>query len=1004
MAKKVQKKRALTLGMATGSAEGVVNRTPKTAGRLEDVNCSLNEFKAWCESTFPGCEIDRGDNTVHMSHGEASALMDKYDWSIEADGFSHEQEESLKAMAKGTRTASAPSIPEPGAIDPHANEAGFSADGDLAVVEPGGEMEPGAPVSDASNLPAPDMGEGGNSQSIPVKTAQSDPVVAQFEKAKQTESTTGDPDGVEQSKAFDMAMQAGWDWEGDQEFLTYALKATPAEVIEKGLECYLKSPKQARTASSLDFGALHKGVNWHITLDGEKTSVQNGDTEQWYILSTDQLGFNPWNASAEEIIDVVVAKGRKAKQASQPASNLPAPNMGEGSQSDHFSTPPVDPGAAVTEGTSSDKSLTAPDSASIPQAAVAPSSSIGSGGDPDLDHGNQADFPGVTSPVTYDTLSPTVLNAHLDDPHAFQVSPRLAAMHQRMQGKKKADADWQSKRDHSERQAYAWDAGYTAAKEGKALPIAKLAYQKTDIGMMKEFEQGFSDRIAEQKTALDWHNAQDEIQEPGLIAMATHAGKAVVVRVYPITLDNWAYSITDDDGGEIKYDDGFEYDGKAKLAVESFLEGNQLEAKLAQSTQSSDYKGKPLEIKYVGFQMEVTWGGQPIGRFDALKNDSDVERAQGFVDMLVEAGKVQASVGASRPPSGESIDGTGGPEAKMADVDEVKMGEMADEKKEGEGKLFTKADLQAKQASGGDILNMGKGHKVKLAPEDYGKYLTAAGHSKEAVDEATKDYYENYYGNYGKELVKDIALKPMSKSSKTAAKIDKIWVVTKPTEHSELVDIFFDTDFEGFIRQARGGLREEDLYGVYDDEAEAEGIAKGLLAGPRQAKKAQAAPEFENLLQQLDQLVKDGKLDEADKMLEDLKALLKSRTGKVAVNEGTIPPTGAEMFGDTHAVKPTQPAARQLARAFSITGTAQAGDRNEVEVQYDTALHDSCSELQMKHHIKSFIQRVGEEMSKHWGVIADIQIHALDSKKGSAVATFRTVKGNSPFVPKVQGV
>lgn len=81
------------------------------------------------------------------------------------------------------------------------------------------------------------------------KLAQThDDVVAQFEKAIQEETSTEHGSIVEWNKAFDMAEKAGWDWEQDSEFTQYALKATPAEILAKGLEHY--QAQAGKTAKS----------------------------------------------------------------------------------------------------------------------------------------------------------------------------------------------------------------------------------------------------------------------------------------------------------------------------------------------------------------------------------------------------------------------------------------------------------------------------------------------------------------------------------------------------------------------------------------------------------------------------------------------------------------------------------------------------------------------------------------------------------------------------------
>jgi len=59
---------------------------------------------------------------------------------------------------------------------------------------------------------------------------------------------------------------------------------------------------------------------------------------------------------------------------------------------------------------------------------------------------------------------------------------------------------------------------------------------------------------------------------------------------------------------------------------------------------------------------------------------------------------------------------------------------------------------------------------------------------------------------------------------------DTFFVVTTPTPVSELADICFETNFEGFFIQVLGGLKISDIHGIYNDEDEAEKIAKALLA------------------------------------------------------------------------------------------------------------------------------------------------------------------------------
>lgn len=55
------------------------------------------------------------------------------------------------------------------------------------------------------------------------------------------------------------------------------------------------------------------------------------------------------------------------------------------------------------------------------------------------------------------------------------------------------------------------------------------------------------------------------------------------------------------------------------------------------------------------------------------------------------------------------------------------------------------------------------------------------------------------------------------------------WVVTNPTEHSTHKDIVFKTDLKGLILQAGGGLREKDIFGLYDNKTIADRKGYKLL-------------------------------------------------------------------------------------------------------------------------------------------------------------------------------
>lgn len=60
-------------------------------------------------------------------------------------------------------------------------------------------------------------------------------------------------------------------------------------------------------------------------------------------------------------------------------------------------------------------------------------------------------------------------------------------------------------------------------------------------------------------------------------------------------------------------------------------------------------------------------------------------------------------------------------------------------------------------------------------------------------------------------------------------KLENIWVITKPTPNSEMVDICFETDMPGLWLQFAGGLRADEIIGLYTERQEAEKVAMKLL-------------------------------------------------------------------------------------------------------------------------------------------------------------------------------
>lgn len=56
-----------------------------------------------------------------------------------------------------------------------------------------------------------------------------------------------------------------------------------------------------------------------------------------------------------------------------------------------------------------------------------------------------------------------------------------------------------------------------------------------------------------------------------------------------------------------------------------------------------------------------------------------------------------------------------------------------------------------------------------------------------------------------------------------------VWMVTKPTEYSELVDICFDIKVERIGYQFIGGLKPEEVVSIHTEEASAKREARALL-------------------------------------------------------------------------------------------------------------------------------------------------------------------------------
>ncbi len=61
--------------------------------------------------------------------------------------------------------------------------------------------------------------------------------------------------------------------------------------------------------------------------------------------------------------------------------------------------------------------------------------------------------------------------------------------------------------------------------------------------------------------------------------------------------------------------------------------------------------------------------------------------------------------------------------------------------------------------------------------------------------------------------------------------VKSFWVVTLPnTRSAEVIDICFKADVAGMMRQVLGGLREDQVVGVFVDEVRAKALARKILS------------------------------------------------------------------------------------------------------------------------------------------------------------------------------
>jgi hypothetical protein len=67
----------------------------------------------------------------------------------------------------------------------------------------------------------------------------------------------------------------------------------------------------------------------------------------------------------------------------------------------------------------------------------------------------------------------------------------------------------------------------------------------------------------------------------------------------------------------------------------------------------------------------------------------------------------------------------------------------------------------------------------------------------------------------------------------TVDEVGKFWVVMKPDHDSTIGDILFDTTVYGFIIQHQGGLKQDEIYGLYTDSGKARAKAESLLSNGR---------------------------------------------------------------------------------------------------------------------------------------------------------------------------
>jgi hypothetical protein len=84
-----------------------------------------------------------------------------------------------------------------------------------------------------------------------------------------------------------------------------------------------------------------------------------------------------------------------------------------------------------------------------------------------------------------------------------------------------------------------------------------------------------------------------------------------------------------------------------------------------------------------------------------------------------------------------------------------------------------------------------------------------------------------------KESIKESADQPVKEVQRPEMvdEVGSFWVVTRPNQQSTMEDVVFESSVLHFANQIRGGLYEDEVIGLYKDEAKAVKTADQLIAG-----------------------------------------------------------------------------------------------------------------------------------------------------------------------------